>query len=239
MNAVITGTSSGLGKELFDRFRQGDHRVIGSTHLEDLVNPEQFHLDLLIPESISRFCTDVSNTFGGQVDMLINNAGINSIRPFEDLSDEFIMATMAVNFIGPVMLVQKLLPDLTASDGTVINIVSDASWRPMRHSLAYNCSKAALAMATKQMARELTKKNGISVLSVNPGKMTGTRMSEYIDRQVCELRGWTPQQARDYYIQNSVTGKELPPALVADFIHSLVIGGMPIYMSGACMDLVG
>jgi NAD(P)-dependent dehydrogenase (short-subunit alcohol dehydrogenase family) len=109
----------------------------------------------------------------------------------------------------------------------------------MRHSLAYNCSKAALDMATKQMARELTKPYGLSVFGVRPGKMAGTGMSTYIDEQVCLMRDWTPEQAMAYAQQNSVTGLELPPMKVAEFIYDLVRSGTARYTSGACIDMVG
>lgn len=178
------------------------------------------------------------------VDCLINNAGINAIKPFEDLDDYFIERIMRVNFLAPVLLTQAMLKAGKLNPGAVVvNIISDAAWRPMRHSLAYNCSKAALQMATKQMARELTKPHSISVIGVNPGKMAGTEMSKYIDKSVCELRGWTPKEAWDYFVANSLTGKELHPRQVAELVAHLVIGnqsgGLAPAMSGACVDLAG
>jgi len=117
--------------------------------------------------------------------------------------------------------------------------VSNASHVPMRHSLAYNCSKAAQAMAVKQMARELSKLFGISIMGVSPGKLSGTAMSAYIDRRVCEVRNWTPQQAAGYFEANSLTGLETPAAMVALIIGSLITSGAARYMSGAIPEFVG
>lgn len=199
---------------------------------------EILHWDALNEMSLFQLVDNCRDRVPGGFDVVINNAGINAIRRFEDLDVAFIQTVMGVNFLGPVLLTHALLKaDLLRRGACVCNIVSDAAWRPMRHSLAYNCSKAALDMATKQMARELTKPYDISVFGVRPGKMSGTAMSEYIDRQVCELRGWTPDQAKAYYEQNSVSGEEFNTTAVARLIVHLCTSGLPI--SGACMDLAG
>lgn len=237
MNVVITGTSSGLGKELMTRFQDEGHFVIGSCVSTDEEHAGQPVLDLGLEASIVEYAHHVRKHMGDKVDLLINNAGVNAICRFEMLEVAFINRIMDVNFLGPVILTRQLLSALR--NGTIINIISDAAWRPMRHSLAYNCSKAALDMATKQMARELTKPYNLSVVGVRPGKMCGTGMSNYIDQMVCDLRGWTPEQTREYAANNSVTGLEMPPKHVAGLIYNLCMSGSFKFMSGACMDLAG
>lgn len=237
MNVVITGTCSGLGKSLRDRFSSMKHMVLGSTHLPQNVDAAQPHMDHRWEHSIKEFGEFVRGNLQF-VDLLINNAGMNGIREFEDLSSDFLQEMMQVNYVGPVLVTQALLPVMRPGS-MVINITSDAAWRPMRHSLAYNASKAALDMATKQMARELTKPRGISVVGVRPGKMSGTSMSSYIEEQVCVLRGWTPEEAREYAANNSVTGLELPTDVMATHIYGLVSSGVLRFASGACMDLAG
>jgi len=239
MNIVITGTCSGLGHALRVRYTVANHRILGSTVHPERVDSEQALLELRNVNSIEEFAGAVRHRFPGGVDVLINNAGINGICQFRNLNKTFLRDMMAVNFEGPVLLTQALLPLLKKVKGTVVNVVSDASWRPMRHSLAYNCSKAALAMATKQMARELTKPEQITVFSVNPGKMMNTEMSRYIDEEVCNLRGWTPEQAYEYFANNSVVGVETPPSVVANHIYMLTQGEMRPYISGTAQELVG
>lgn len=237
MNVVITGTCSGLGKSLRERFTSMKHMVIGSTHLLENVDAAQPHMDHRWDPSIREFGEFVRGNLQF-VDLLINNAGMNGICPFEDLESNFLQEMMQVNYIGPVMVTQALL-SVMRPGSMVINVTSDAAWRPMRHSLAYNASKAALDMATKQMARELTKPRGITVVGVRPGKMAGTAMSSYIEEQVCRLRGWTPEEAKEYAANNSVTGLELPTDVMASHIYGLVSSGVLRYASGACMDLAG
>jgi len=238
VNIVITGTCSGLGQSLRDRFKAMGHMVIGSTNIVENERADQPFMDLRSTTSLRSFADFVFSNMQF-VDVLINNAGTNGIRRFEEIDDMFLQEMMQVNFVGPVMLTKTLLRNMRPDGAIVVNITSDAAWRPMRHSLAYNASKAALDMATKQMARELTKPYNLSVVGIRPGKMSGTGMSAYIEEQVCAMRGWTPEQAKDYAAANSVTGFEMPTDVMAQHIYNLVTSGVLKFASGACMDLAG
>jgi NAD(P)-dependent dehydrogenase (short-subunit alcohol dehydrogenase family) len=236
MNVVITGTSSGLGQQLRTVFKYHGHDVIGSSHDTTQLQQSQLFLDLRRNTHIAQFAVNVMARFD-RVDILINNAGINGIRPFEELDEVFIHELMQVNCIGPVLLTHHLLPIL--AHGRVINIISDAAYRPMRHSLAYNCSKAAFDMATKQMARELSKPYKLSIIGIRPGRMRNTHMSTYIDDQVMKLRDWTKLECQEYFEANSVTGCEQSPPHVARLIYQIATSDLSMFMSGACLDLVG
>lgn len=238
MNVVITGTCSGLGKSLRERFMAMGHMVLGSTNVVANETPDQKFMDHRSTTLIAEFARWVADNMQ-HVDLLINNAGTNGIRKFEDIDASFLQEMMQVNFVGPVLIAQALLPYVRPDGATILNITSDAAWRPMRHSLAYNASKAALDMATRQMARELTKPHNVTVVGVRPGKMSGTGMSAYIEEQVCAMRGWTPEQAQEYAAANSVTGLELPTEVMATHIYNLVSSGVLRFASGACMDLAG
>ena len=240
MNIVVTGASAGLGRALCQRFRKYGHDVIGTSHdrLAVARDPELVFLEAGLRASPIQTCVSEILCRFDTIDILINNAGTNAICQFEELTPTFVQHIMDVNFTTPVFLTQTFLKHFN-KPGLVVNIISDAAWRPMRHSLAYNCSKAALDMATKQMARELTKPYQLSIIGIRPGKMHGTEMSTYIDDRVQVLRGWTPQEATNYFKANSVTGLEFTPEDVAKFIQQVALGGMAQHMSGACLDLVG
>lgn len=240
MNIVVTGASAGLGRALCVAFRSQGHIVIGTSHdpLAVRRDPEMVFFEAGQRATPIQTCVSEIMCMHDKVDVLINNIGTNAILPFEQLTETFVNHIMDVNFTTAVFMTQHFLEHFNRP-GVVVNVISDAAWRPMRHSLAYNCSKAALDMATKQMARELTKPRELAVIGVRPGKMKNTAMSEYIDKQVQKLRGWTPEQAMDYFRQNSVSGLELEPIDVAYFIMRVAVSGMAMNMSGACIDLVG
>ena len=154
--------------------------------------------------------------------MLINCAGVNLINWLENFSEEDWDKVMNTNAKGIYKMTQACLPMLIESKGTVLNVVSNAAHMPMTCSLAYNASKGAALIMTKQLARELTKKHGITVFSVSPNKLKGTGMSDSIDEQVVATRGWTKEYAQQYQINGLLAGEETDPKVVAEFIAFLL-----------------
>ena len=247
MKTLITGVDSGLGKELFQRFQSGtrESHTLGTT----IANVPKDHPTLLplhVEEdhgasaslALEGIDDAVCERVGPNLDILINNAGVNCICPFEDLSEEAFLYTMRVNCILPWRLTQFLL-DMLSPGGRVINVVSEASWKPMRHSLAYNCSKAAARMATLQMARELTRPHNVSIIAVHPGKILDTGMTCYIDEQIKKVRGFTDDESRAYQAAGRVCQNEHTPQALADIIFKIATSDHFPTMSGAMLDLVG
>jgi NAD(P)-dependent dehydrogenase (short-subunit alcohol dehydrogenase family) len=220
LTILITGSSSGLGKALFETLSLCTigHKVIGYDidQGQDVTRPHD---------------NDVMQNLE-TLDVLINCAGINSNQMFEEVSQKRFDRVMQVNAFSIVQMTQAFLPHLKASRGTVINIVSNAASIPMTSSLAYNASKAAALMITRQMAHELTPMFGITVFSVSPNKMSGTKMSKEIEANVCQVRGWTPDYAAEYQKKALMHGLETPPETVAQIIANLINTGNMKYMSG-------
>jgi len=201
---LVTGSSNGLGKAIVDALRACDHEVIeyDIDRGLDVLDP---HLDGI--ESI---------------DVLINNAGVNGIDMLENLQEELWDRVLNTNAKGIFKMSQACLPMLIKSKGTIVNIVSNAAHMPMTSSLAYNASKGAALIMTKQMARELTKRFGITVFSISPNKLKGTNMSSAIDAEVVRTRGWTLEEAQKYQLAGLLAGEETDPVVLADFVAYLL-----------------
>jgi NAD(P)-dependent dehydrogenase (short-subunit alcohol dehydrogenase family) len=143
---------------------------------------------------------------------------------------------MAVNARAMLYTVQALLPALSAG-GTVCNIISNASHMPMRHSLAYNASKAAADMLTRQMARELWGTHRVTVFGVSPNRLHGTPMSVSVDRQVAISRAWSAAEVRRRQLEALPIGEETDPATVAEFVAWLLsTKERHRYLHGAILD---
>lgn len=207
MVALVTGAASGLGREIADALELDGQDVIRWDRNIDA------DMDVVNPHLGERFLP-------GHLDILVNCAGINRIAWLDDVGYELWHDTLSTNAEGILRMYQLCSPLLRASKGTVVNIVSNAAHMPMRCSAAYNASKAAAWILTKQMARELAPH--VTVFSVSPNKLAGTGMSEDIDRQVMETRGWTREQAQSYQLQSLLTGEETPPSAVAEFLSFLL-----------------
>lgn len=156
------------------------------------------------------------------VDVLINNAGVNIINWLENFEESDWDKVMDTNAKGIYMMTKACLPSLIENKGTVLNIVSNAAHMPMTCSLAYNASKGAAHIMTLQLARELTKKHGITVFGIAPNKLSGTGMSDDIDDQVVATRGWTKKYAQEYQLNGLLTGEETPPKRLAEFVAYLL-----------------
>lgn len=205
-NILITGTGKGLGKAMKEKLVGQGHKVI-SFNLED-------GRDVRNP--------DISDVWRQKIDVLINNAGVNIIDWLENFEESDWDKVMDTNAKGIYMMTKACLPGLIKSKGTVINIVSNAAHMPMTCSLAYNASKGAAHIMTLQMARELTKKHGITVFGIAPNKLSGTGMSDDIDNQVVATRGWTKEHAQKYQLNGLLTGEETPPERLAEFVAFLL-----------------
>lgn len=203
-NILITGSSHGLGKAMATALENDGHTIIRYDLSQGF--------DVLCPEEFIK---------NEQIDVLINNAGVNRINWLQDVSEAEWDHVMDTNVKGIFKMTQACLPRLLESKGTVLNIVSNAAHMPMRCSAAYNASKGAALILTKQLARELTPQ-GITVFSVSPNKLHGTQMSDSIDEQVVVTRGWTKEQAQKYQLQGLLTGEETPVEAVADFVAFLL-----------------
>ena len=204
-NIIVTGGDAGLGAAIVDALRKDGHTV--------LVYDIKQQLDVLRPDPV------LALTF--RTDVLINCAGINKINWLQNVTEEDWDRVMDVNVKGIFKMTQAFLPSLIKNKGTVLNIVSNAAHMPMRCSAAYNASKGAALILTKQLARELTSQ-GVTVFSVSPNKLRGTEMSDSIDQQVVDTRGWTLEEAQKYQLAGLLTGEETPPEAVAEFIAFLL-----------------
>lgn len=204
-NILVTGGDAGLGAAIVDALRKDGHTVMSYDIKQcfDVLNPD--------PLLVEQF----------ELDVLINCAGINRINWLQNVSEQDWDAVMDVNVKGIFKMTQAFLPRLIERKGTVLNIVSNAAHMPMRCSAAYNASKGAALILTKQLARELTSQ-GVTVFSVSPNKLRGTEMSDSIDQQVITTRGWTLEEAQRYQLAGLLTGEETPPEAVAEFIAFLL-----------------
>jgi NAD(P)-dependent dehydrogenase (short-subunit alcohol dehydrogenase family) len=212
LNIVVTGGASGLGFAIVNFLKKSGHEVRSYDISENEKN------DVLRPNL--SFIAGLQDL--GGVDVLINCAGINGIDYLEHLEEEKWDAILDTNVKGIYKMSQAFLPQLIKSKGTIVNIVSNASHMPMTASAAYNASKGAAKILTSQMARELTRRHGITVFSISPNKLRGTGMSDQIDQEVVRTRGWTLEEAQKYQLSSLLAGEETPPEQIAELLTFLL-----------------
>lgn len=179
--AVITGAGSGLGRALalgLNRF--GAHVALCDLNTEGLeetrsllVNPSLktslHHVDVSSRESMRAFAEEALAAHG-QVDILINNAGI-SLMPkfFDEVTEEQFEKVININMWGVYHGVRAFLPSLRARpEAAIVNMCSLAGLVGLPTYIPYVMSKFAVRGLSESLQSELSKTN-ISVLAVFPG----------------------------------------------------------------------
>ena len=154
--AIVTGASSGIGRELVRQLAAAGSKVVAVARREDRLRElvEQVATDGGTAEAVSGDVTDADlrgrvietarDRFGG-LDILVNNAGIGATGLFEDADAARVRRIMEVNFFATVEMTRAALPLLVASDrGIVVNVSSILGHRGVPHNSEYCASKFAV-----------------------------------------------------------------------------------------------
>lgn len=178
--AVITGASSGLGKEyveaVYNRYPGLDEIWViarRKERLEELKNSlgEKIRVisaDITKDEDIHNIKTLLTEN-NAKIKLLINNAGFGKIGNFKDLSLEENAGMVRLNCEALTVVTGLALPHMEKG-GKIINICSIASFAPNTRLAVYSSTKAYVMSLSRAMRDEL-KKDGINVLAVCPGPM--------------------------------------------------------------------
>jgi NAD(P)-dependent dehydrogenase (short-subunit alcohol dehydrogenase family) len=214
--AWVIGGTSGIGKSAVQSLALYDIEVTGP----EVDVRDRNQLNLFLDEN-------------APFDVIVYCAGINHLDFIGDISNYIVMDMFDVNVIGFINVVNRLLK--YQQSGKIICVVSSAADTPMRGSIAYCSSKAALKMAVKCTARELAP--SWSVIGVSPIAVDGTAMTKYIDATVPRFRGWTPEQAREYELDGIPMGRRPSANEVGELIAQ--IADMNDFMSGSIIEFGG
>ena len=173
--AIVTGAARGIGLATTDILRSQSWHVI----MVDC-DAKELQKQAAIRDQITALCHDISDpeqvnlmikkvmANRGQIDALVNNAGVADFGPLEETSFAQWRKVMETNLDGVFLCTQAALSALKSSKGTIINIASISGLRASTLRVAYGTSKAAVIHLTQQQAVELGE-FGIRANSVSPG----------------------------------------------------------------------
>ncbi|WP_135455975.1 SDR family NAD(P)-dependent oxidoreductase [Mycobacterium sp. DL99] len=180
--AVLTGASSGIGRELALALARRGAVLALAARRADLLGaladeisatgsprPTVFPVDLAVPGAAAELGRQVLDSLGG-VDIAINNAGTNLTGAQSVMADSAAARQVfEVNLWSPMALTAAVLPAMRAAhSGVIVNVTSTVQAVPLPLLGYYAASKAALAQATRSLRLELAG-TGIRVLEVVPG----------------------------------------------------------------------
>lgn len=197
---------------------------IGEATAERLRHTMRFHnvftygaeIDARDVSTVRRIVADT-----GATDVVFS-VGINKLDWIHKAQRVDFSEVMSTNVWSFVNLIQALYI-YSSKPCNVVAVTSDAAWRPMRTSLAYCASKAALEMAVRVASREYAPK-GWRINAVAPGKVADTPMTDYVDAEVLKLRGWTVEAAEQYELGSTPLGRKVTKEEVAQVIEQVLFG---------------
>jgi len=178
--ALITGGSRGLGLEIALAFADaGADVIVASRKIENCETAAQRisamgrrglalavhagkwnEIERLVEQSYSHF---------NRLDILVNNAGMSPAMPSHQVSEDLFDKVIGLNFKGPFRLAALVAERMAAAEGgSIINISSGASWKPMPEVVPYAGAKAALNAMTISLAQEYAPKVRVNAIAAGP-----------------------------------------------------------------------
>ncbi len=193
-NIIITGASGGIGNSIVKKLYECGANILASgTKTEKLErlksnfeNIKILKFDISDSEKIENFIDDATNVLGGNLDCLVNNAGITkdnlairmNLEEWKNVIDINLTSTFLCSKYG----IKKMLKN---KSGKIINITSVVGHTGNLGQSNYTASKAGIIAMSKSLAIEYAKKN-ININCISPGFIQ-TAMTEKIDEKFKEI----------------------------------------------------
>ena len=225
---LVTGASSGIGRASAHLFAKSGASVIAVGRNENELNKLQDsaegfegtlkpHVaDVTETSQVDRLVAETVETYG-QIDVLVNCAGIIKSGSLETTSLDYWDAMLNINLRSVFYIMQKCVPHLETAKGNIVNVSSVTGTRAFPGVLAYCVSKAGVDQLTRCAALELAPR-GIRVNAVNPG-VVETNLHK---------RGGMGVEDYEKFLENSANthpiGRAGQPEEVAELIHFLASG---------------
>ncbi len=230
--AVITGSAVGLGNSIATRLaNDGFKIVLHDIDKENLKKAEKklrdsgFEVTAVVGDVSSRddqfnLVKQAVDKFG-QIDVFVNNAGVESVAPFLDIEESEIDKLFNVNIKGVIFGTQAAAEQMKQQDGVgkIINACSIAGHESYEMLSLYCATKFAVRSFTYATAKELAEYD-IRVNAYCPG-VADTPMWERIDQAFVDHKGYEPKQAWNEFTGGILVGRPQQPEDVANLVSFL------------------
>lgn len=187
--AIVTGAASGIGRATAELFASEGAHVLAvdlAPFTLDHGNIQTLDQDVSAENAASAIVGRAVECFG-QLDILMNNAGVGGGGPAESLPDEIWDKTLAVNVTAHFKLAKAAIPHLRKSEaGRIINVASVMAEGTDYGLAAYSASKAGVAGLTRNLALELGR-DGITANYILPGAIQTGMTVNFEDPKIAEI----------------------------------------------------
>jgi len=247
--AIVTGAGGGIGGEVAkslsaegakvtvaDSRVDAAQRVVqeiasrGGTAIPERVDVRSYpEIEKIVEKTLSSF---------GKIDILVNCAGILTIHPFDEITEDLWDSMLDVNAKGTFLCCKAIAKQMIrqGNGGKIVNTSSIAGKIGVPFYTHYCASKFAVLGITKSLALELAK-HRINVNAVCPGDVD-TEMLAYEFRTHAQIRGISPEEVRKEWATLAPLGRLALPQDVAGVILFLASNAAD-YMTGQALNVTG
>ncbi|MDY7081382.1 MAG: glucose 1-dehydrogenase [Halobacteria archaeon] len=239
---MVTGSSSGIGRSIAERFADDGANVVVSSREQENVDPVAeginesdggdalaIECDVTERDAVEDMVEDTVEEFGS-IDCLVNNAGASFMAGFDDISPNGWQTIVEINLTGTYNCTQIAGDYLKESEGSVINFASVAGQQGSPFMSHYGAAKAAIINLTTTLAFEWAEEN-VRINCIAPGfvatpgveSQMGVSADE-IDREdvnrrigmseeIADLTQFLASDASSYIVGETVTAKGVPDVM--------------------------
>ena len=201
---IVTGASRGIGKEIANTLAKAGNLVIANYNksqenaeqLKDELNANGIEIDIFKAdvskrEDVKQMVDFAINKYG-KIDVLVNNAGIDNEKLFQDITDEDWQNVINTNLYSVFCVTQEVVNNMIHNkSGCIINISSVWGITGGSCEVHYSTSKAGINGLTKALAKELGPSN-IRVNGVAPGAIMTDMNKDLTNEEIIELNEEIP-----------------------------------------------
>ena len=231
---LITGCSTGIGRDLAQRLTQSGYTVVATARkvdcLKDVQAALKLPLDVTQPESINQAVERTLQQFG-RIDVLVNNAGYAIRGAVEEIPIEQAQQLFDVNVFGVMRVIQAVAPHMRQyKAGRIINVSSVVGKLVTPANGAYSASKFALEALSDALRLELAP-FGIRVVLIEPGSIkTQFHATVEANAQATFANPASPYQAlyrRYEQVTADMRRKEPGPEVVSRVVQQAIEASRP------------
>lgn len=238
--AVVTGASKGIGAAIAEHLAAEGASVVvnyasskaGAEAVVKRITQRDgqaiaVQADVSKPTDVKRLFAQTKASFG-ELDVLVNNAGIYQFAPLDDISPEHFHRQFDLNVLGLLLATQEAVKHLDSAGGSIINISSVVATLAPPNVSVYSGTKAAVNAITRSLAQELGPRK-IRVNAINPGM---------VETEGTHAQGITESAMRKQIEANTPLGRIGKPEDIAPAVVFLAssesdwLTGETLYISG-------
>jgi 3-oxoacyl-[acyl-carrier protein] reductase len=252
---IITGGSRGIGLEVAQRLTAEGASVLLIGRGEDQLQAAAAQLEPPAPaatDSVRTLALDVTDPDAGdraadqchrhfgRVDVLVNNAGISTVKPLPEIQDPDWQSQLEIHVKAPARMMRAAIPRMQEQGwGRVVNVCSSSGKRPGQRNVAYSVSKAAQLSLSRAYA-DFYARHGVLVNAVAPGPVASELWLEpggLVDQTV-QQQGGTREQVLEAAAAGLPIRRLARAGEIADVIVYLC-SEQASYVSGAAWSVDG